>query len=38
MSMTKAELVDMATSLGLDVPSGATKQETIDLINDYLGA
>lgn len=38
MSMTRAELVDMATSLGLDVPSKATKQEIIDLINQHLGA
>ena len=32
MSMTKKELLETATSLGLDVTDRATKQEIIDLI------
>ncbi|QIK56665.1 hypothetical protein G7059_01790 [Erysipelothrix sp. HDW6A] len=30
--MTKAELLEMASSLGIQVPSKATKQEIIDMI------
>jgi len=32
--MLKQELLDIALGLGIDVPSGATKQEIIDLIEE----
>ncbi|QIK70843.1 hypothetical protein G7062_11295 [Erysipelothrix sp. HDW6C] len=32
MSMTKGELLEMADSLGIDIPSKATKQQIIELI------
>lgn len=34
MSMLKAELLEMALGLGIDVPDTATKQEIIDLIKE----
>ena len=34
MNNTKKELLDVANSLGLDVPSAATKQDIIDLIEE----
>lgn len=32
--MTKAELLDIALGLGLDVPSKATKQDILDFIEE----
>jgi len=31
-SMTKAQLVDHASDLGIDIPTGATKAQIVDLI------
>lgn len=36
MKMTKAELLDTAFSLGLEVSNSMTKQEILDKINEVL--
>lgn len=35
MSLTKKELVEVAGSLGLDVPESATKAEIVKLIEEH---